>query len=61
MIIERMDIYKRSVQTTITFPLGLYIRLIEKAKKEKVSLSEIVRKAVFREFEKDEKKSTKSL
>ncbi|MGE5444256.1 MAG: hypothetical protein ACM3SR_06570 [Ignavibacteriales bacterium] len=56
-----MDIYKRSVQTTITFPLGLYIRLIEKAKKEKVSLSEIVRKAVFREFEKDEKKSTKSL
>lgn len=56
MIVERMDIYKRSIQTTITFPLGLYIQLLEKAKEERASLSEIVRKALFREFEIRKKK-----
>jgi hypothetical protein len=56
MRVETMDIYKRSIQTTITFPLGLYIQLLEQAKKERASLSEIVRKALFREFETGKKK-----
>lgn len=58
-MISRLAISKRSIQTTITFPLDLYIQLIGKAKEERVSLSEIVRKAVFREFEKEEHKEPK--
>ncbi len=55
MIPERFDISQRSVQTTITFPLNLYIQLIEKAKSERASLSEIVRRALYKEFEKEQK------
>ena len=51
MLIEKTDIFKRSIQTTITFPLSLYLQLVNKAKTEKVSLSELVRNAVLKQFE----------
>jgi len=45
------EIQNRSIQTTVTFPLSLYIQIIEKSQNEKVSLSEIIRRALYKEFE----------
>lgn len=52
MIVEKFNLAKRSIQTTITFPLALYVELIEEAQKEGVSLSELVRRALYKKFEK---------
>ena len=51
MLIESSDIEKRSIQTTITVPLYLYRQLVKKAKAQKISLSEIIRRALYNEFE----------
>lgn len=61
MLVEKFNLNERSIQTTVTFPLRLYVQLVEKAQAEKISLSEIVRRAVFKEFEPAENKSTKPL
>jgi len=55
MLVEKLNINDRSIQTTVTFPLRLYVQLVEKAQREKVSLSEIVRRALFKELEKEQR------
>ncbi len=45
----------KTVVTTVSMPLCLYAQILSRAKSERVSLSEIVRQALFREFEKTEK------
>jgi len=55
MLVEKLNINERSIQTTVTFPLRLYVQLVEKAQREKVSLSEIVRRALFKELEKEQR------
>ena len=53
MMLEDLDFPKnRTVVTTVSMPINLYIQLIERARSKRVSLSEIVRQALFREFEK---------
>lgn len=51
----------RTVTTTVYMPLSLYAHLVEKARTEGVSFSEIVRRALFRELEaeKDQKNLAK--
>ena len=51
MLNERLDVLRKSVQTTLYLPLGLYLGIFEKAKKEKTSIAEIVRRAVIKELE----------
>jgi len=53
MVTEIANLGKRSVQTTVSLPLYLYIQLLEKAKNEHLSLSEIVRGALFKELERN--------
>ncbi len=45
----------RTIVTTISMPLNVYAQLFEKAQSERISLSEIVRRALFREFEKEKR------
>ena len=40
----------RGVQTSVNLPFTLYIQVIQKAETEGVSLAEIVRRAVKKEF-----------
>jgi hypothetical protein len=46
MIIERLNINQRKIQTTVHLPLCVYMELVEIAKREGVSLSELVRRAL---------------
>jgi hypothetical protein len=51
MATDIANLEKRSVQTTVSFPLHLYIRLLERAKTEGISLSEIVRRGLLKELQ----------
>ena len=52
MTLQNLDFPRnRTVVTTVSMPLSLYAQLLARAQSEKVSLSEIVRRALFREFE----------
>ncbi|MGE5443933.1 MAG: hypothetical protein ACM3SR_04935 [Ignavibacteriales bacterium] len=51
MLVEKTDLTRRSIQTTINFPFYLYVELIEKARTEGISLSEVVRRILLKEFE----------
>lgn len=51
MLVEKTDLTRRSIQTTINFPFYLYVELIEKARNEGISLSEVVRRILLKEFE----------
>lgn len=51
---------QRSVTTTFSLPLSLYIRLIAKARTEGVSFSQVVREALYTMLEeKEEQKDLK--
>jgi len=41
----------RSVVTTVSLPFFLYLQLIEKAHRERTSMSEVVREALYQQFE----------
>lgn len=51
MLVEKTGLTRRSIQTTINFPFYLYVELIEKARTEGISLSEVVRRILLKEFE----------
>lgn len=51
MLVEKTDLTRRSIQATINFPFYLYVELIEKARTEGISLSEVVRRILLKEFE----------
>jgi hypothetical protein len=58
MNIENLNFHKgRTIVTTVSMPLGLYAELISRAKSERVSLSELVRRALFKEFETRDQKA----
>jgi hypothetical protein len=40
----------RGIQTSITLPYGIYLKIIEQAKAEGVSFAEIIRRAVKKEL-----------
>ena len=48
----------RSIATTISMPLCLYAELCEKARAEGISLSELVRRALYKEFSRKENKDS---
>ena len=45
----------RTVVTTVSMPFLLYVQLLQRAKFEGVSLSELVRRALYKEFEMEKK------
>jgi len=45
----------RSIGTTVSMPVWLYVQLLSRAKFEGVSLSELVRRALYKEFEMEKK------
>jgi NADH/NAD ratio-sensing transcriptional regulator Rex len=40
----------KGVPTTVTFPLNLYYQIVEDARKEGISMAELVRRAVVKEY-----------
>ena len=43
----------RSIGTTVSMPVWLYVQLLQRARAENISLSEVVRRALHKEFETD--------
>lgn len=49
----------RSIATTISLPFFLYLQVVEKAQTERISISEVVRLALYQEFERERKEKGK--
>lgn len=49
-MINENSILERSTQTTLTLPIALYIELKDKAENDKVSLSQVIRRALEEHF-----------
>jgi len=50
MNLDNIKIY-RSITTTVSLPLTLYSQLLKQAQQENTSLSDIVRRALYKEFD----------
>jgi len=51
MMTKQEYIYSnKGVPTTVTFPLNLYYQIVEDAHREGVSMAELVRRAVIKEY-----------
>jgi hypothetical protein len=45
----------RSITTTVSLPFFLYLKVVEKAQTERISISQVVRLALYQEFEREKK------
>ena len=47
----RNSLIDKSIVTSVSMPLSMYSQLMEKARESNISLSEVVRRALYRDLE----------